>query len=219
MAKKLFKEVENAESLSSLSGLRKKIRDLERLLNRAQEKGESKNTTAMARREQERALRALKDEFQRAEQNKTDRRLDQRYRQVRFFERRKAVRRLEKARKMLSKNEDKTEKKRLEKDLRLAETELAYIALFPKDKKYVSLYVDDGVKSATSSQPPKSNTDKLRREWWLEVSKMVKEAAVDIGSLTFGQPSQERPSRSTAEAQVEKAYEHEESEEDEFFEK
>ncbi|KAK9366008.1 hypothetical protein V1509DRAFT_631359 [Lipomyces kononenkoae] len=188
-----FKEVHDSASTSSVSRLRKKIRDLERLLKRASSSsgngGSTKNSTALARREQERALRALKDELRTAERNMKEKKLDKRYHKVRFFERRKAARRVLQARKAIDALTDDDnvgdQKKNTAKEERLmAETELAYVALFPREWKYVSLYVDSGVEKARKGYA-ESETDKKRLDWWNDVERMVRSGEVDVESLMF----------------------------------
>ncbi|KAK9455881.1 hypothetical protein V1511DRAFT_498943 [Dipodascopsis uninucleata] len=205
-----FKEVKDvAGGNSSISRLKKKIRDIERLLKRteitrvsADDKSQGrtgdrngiKNTTARARQEQERALKALKEELREAEQMEKSKRMEHKYHKVRFFERRKAVRKVEKARRALV-DDDKSSKERSIKEnaLRLAEIELAYIALFPRESRYISLYADGGAALkaiiANDGAAPNSDIDKTiskRKEWWQKVKMMVERGDVVVDSLMFG---------------------------------
>ncbi|KAK7208410.1 hypothetical protein BZA70DRAFT_287714 [Myxozyma melibiosi] len=204
-----FQEVKNPSSstTSSLSRLRKKIRDLERLLKRAQQAQATnggKNTTALAHREQERALKALKLELASAEAGSQAKRLERRYHQVRFVERRKADRKVTKARKALdvaekaveeaggdkaTKKEAKKQKKEAERQLRLAEHELTYIVCFPETERYVSLYVDGGLERMLNDRTnieSENKTDKKRREWWDASGRMLENGEVNVDSLMFG---------------------------------
>ncbi|KAK9235473.1 hypothetical protein V1525DRAFT_409816 [Lipomyces kononenkoae] len=232
-SKPAFKEVHDAASASSVSRLRKKIRDLERLLKRASSSGNgSKNSTALATREQERALRALKNELLTAERNMKDKKLDKRYHKVRFFERRKAARRVVQSRKAvaaaLADEVDENRRKTAEEERLMAETELAYVALFPREWKYVSLYVDGGVEKARKGHG-ESETDKKRLEWWTDVERMVRSGEVDVESLMFvpgakGRTSGRKIVKHTGEAyeqnvESEQQQGYEEDEEDEFFDK
>ncbi|KAK9387331.1 hypothetical protein V1515DRAFT_601481 [Lipomyces mesembrius] len=224
-----FKEVHDALSTSSVSRLRKKVRDLERLLKRTSSSTNgSKNSTALARREQERALRALKDELRTLEQNMKEKILDKRYHKVRFFERRKAARRVIKARKAvaaLGDEDDEVKRKMVEEERRFAETELAYVTLFPREWKYVSLYVDGGVEKARKGYG-ESETGKKRLEWWTEVERMVKSGDVDVESLMFSQGDKVTPNARKIvkqaeqdEEEAELSYQQQQDEEDEFFDK
>ncbi|KAK9382412.1 uncharacterized protein V2V93DRAFT_365052 [Kockiozyma suomiensis] len=211
-----FQEVKiasaNNNASSSLSRLRKKIRDLERLLKRSAQQSSSaggkvgKNTTALAHREQERALRALKLELASAETGSQAKKLERRYHQVRFFERRKADRKVVKGRKVLNiaeiayktakagedkelKSECKRKRKDAERKLKLAEHELAYIVCFPEQQKYVSLYVDGGLERLLNERTNVENedkTDKKRREWWDITGQMLESGQIDVNTLLFG---------------------------------
>ncbi|KAK9374288.1 uncharacterized protein V1513DRAFT_446604 [Lipomyces chichibuensis] len=224
-----FKEVHDVSSTSSVSRLRKKVRDLERLLKRTSSStNRSKNSTALARREQERALRALKDELRTVERNMKEKKLDKRYHKVRFFERRKAARRVIKARKavaVLGDEYDEVKRKMLEEERWSAETELAYVALFPREWKYVSLYVEGGVEKARKGYG-ESETEKKRLDWWTEVERMVKSGEVDVESLMFSQGDKRTPSARKIVKQAEEDEEEAElseqqqrDDEDEFFDK
>ncbi|KAK9486245.1 hypothetical protein V1527DRAFT_464259 [Lipomyces starkeyi] len=224
-----FKEVHDASSTSSVSRLRKKVRDLERLLKRTSSSTNgNKNSTALARREQERALRALKDELRTVERTTKEKKLDKRYHKVRFFERRKAARRVIKARKAvaaLGDEDDEVKRKMVEEERRFAETELAYVAMFPREWKYVSLYVDGGVDKARKGYG-ESETGKKRLDWWTEAERMVKSGEVDVESLMFSQGDKGTPNarkivKKTEEDEEEDelSEQQQEDEEDEFFDK
>ncbi|KAK9356448.1 hypothetical protein V1505DRAFT_369994 [Lipomyces doorenjongii] len=224
-----FKEVHDGSPTSSVSRLRKKIRDLERLLKRTSSSTNgNKNSTALARREQERALRALKDELRTVERNMKEKKLDKRYHKVRFFERRKAARRVIKARKAvaaLGDEDDEVKRKMMEEERWFAETELAYVALFPREWKYVSLYVDGGLEKARKGYG-ESETGKKRLDWWTEVERMVKSGDVDVESLMFSQGDKGTQSARKIvkqaeqdEEEAELSEQQQQDEEDEFFDK
>ncbi|KAK9479340.1 hypothetical protein V1514DRAFT_328391 [Lipomyces japonicus] len=186
-----FKEVRDAGTTASLSRLRKKIRDLDRLLKRAADAEgnikKEKNTTAIAKREQERALRALKSELRAAEDATKNKKLSDRYHKVRFFERRKAARKVEKAKKRVAAAISESEKKREEMAAVQAETELAYIALFPRERKYVSLYVADALQNI--EEPVKEtdgDTERKRKEWWTTTKQRLAAGEINIDDLLFG---------------------------------
>ncbi|KAK9243698.1 hypothetical protein V1506DRAFT_543726 [Lipomyces tetrasporus] len=229
-SKPSFKEVHDASS--SVSRLRKKIRDLERLLKRSTSassgKPIEKNSTAIARREQERALRALKDELRGAERSAKDKKLDKRYHKVRFFERRKAARRVIQARKTvaaLSDERDEEKRKVAGEALLFAETELAYVVLYPREWKYVSLYVHGGLENVRKGLG-ETETEQKRLEWWAQVERRVKNGEVDVDSLMFWQgDKRDRNAHKTSNPSEEYDEDDEQNkhelaeEEDEFFEK
>ncbi|KAK9324861.1 hypothetical protein V1517DRAFT_315892 [Lipomyces orientalis] len=228
-SKPSFKEVHDA--MSSVSRLRKKIRDLERLLKRptsaSNGKTIEKNSTAIARREQERALRALKDELRVAERSAKEKKLDKRYHKVRFFERRKAARRVIQARKTvagLSDERNEEKRKVAGEELLFAETELAYVALYPREWKYVSLYVHGGLENVRKGLG-ETETEKKRLEWWAQAERRVRSGEVDVDSLMFWQgDKRQQNSRKTSnpfedDNEDDEQNKHELAEEDEFFEK
>ncbi|ESW98452.1 hypothetical protein KL918_005176 [Ogataea parapolymorpha] len=123
------------------SKIKKKIRDITRLLKRD-------NLASNVRIENERALEALKSELATVQTNLKAKKLAQRYHKVRFFERKKAVRRYKKALKELKELEAKDgdpkaikkEIKKQKKVVRHCEVDLAYVLNFPKTEKYIALY-------------------------------------------------------------------------------
>ena len=59
---------------------------------------------------------------------------------MKFFERLKAVKHLNRVEKDLANANPESDKQRLESDLKKAREDLIYVKFFPKDAKYVSLY-------------------------------------------------------------------------------
>lgn len=121
---------------SGVSRIKKKIRDIERLLKK-------ENLAADVRVENERALKALKVELKNNEVEMKSRKTAKRYHMVRFFERKKAIRRLKNAKKALNQameNKDKEEEKRAKDMVYRNEIDLIYVILYPKSEKYISLY-------------------------------------------------------------------------------
>ncbi|KAK6523274.1 18S rRNA maturation protein [Orbilia ellipsospora] len=140
--------------------LRKKIRDLTRLLSTPSTTSSSSSSTkgklpATARIDTERALAAYKLELSSQQQSSKVTALQKRYHKVRFFERRKASRllsRLHKQKLALSTSPsattskpgkedggDATEKE-LDDKIHQAEIDLNYIMHYPPLEKYISLY-------------------------------------------------------------------------------
>ncbi|KAF3937070.1 hypothetical protein ABW19_dt0203900 [Dactylella cylindrospora] len=154
--RKKFKPAKPQPASTSLtrSQLRKKIRDITRLLSASGSSNSSgKNApanhhptklSATARVEHERALAAYKHEL--SSQQLTDKRqaLEKRYHKIRFFERRKATRALSKLKRQLAALDDdeegNDERSTLEKKIHEAEVDLNYIIHYPGLEKYISLY-------------------------------------------------------------------------------
>ena len=98
------------------------IRDTNRLLSRS-------NLPADLRREQERKLSALQVALSDRQKAEIEREMTVKYRMVKFFERKKALRRVAAA-----------QAKADSAAVCEAQLDLAYILHFPKDRKYISLY-------------------------------------------------------------------------------
>lgn len=131
------------------AGIKKKIRDITRLL--------SKDTLpADVKIANERALKTLKLELDKVQNDNKTKKLAARYHKVRFFEKKKAIRFYKKSEKAIKEieseiadcKEDEVEKmkelkKKLKKEKRVFEhckVDLAYVINFPKTEKYIALY-------------------------------------------------------------------------------
>ncbi|KAK9461301.1 uncharacterized protein V1516DRAFT_675583 [Lipomyces oligophaga] len=173
---------------SSVSRLKKKIRDLERLLSR--DRNNQKNTAALARREQERALAALKYELNTALRGTKKKKLEQKYHHVRFFERRKADRKVNQSKRALKLAQETGVERDIQiakKNYAFAAQQLIYIVLFPESEKYISLYAGDSLSSLNSqSNADLSSTEKSRLEWWREAGRLFSTGEVNPESLLFG---------------------------------
>ncbi|KAI9785153.1 MAG: 18S rRNA maturation protein [Geoglossum umbratile] len=155
----------------SVNPLKKRVRDLTRLLEHAD------NMPADVRMENERALSAHRQELAAAKMEKLKASLSKRYHMVKFFgtwdtigwsatitsvcplssrgrrnltgtERRKVNRRLKQIHKRLSAATSPTETATLERQLHIAEVDLNYILHYPAHRKYVALYHNDGDEDA-----------------------------------------------------------------------
>ncbi|KAH0607008.1 uncharacterized protein H6S33_002996 [Morchella sextelata] len=119
---------------TSTSTLKKKIRDLTRFL--------AKKTTLPAdvRLDSERALDAFKHELAAAQDSAREGRMVEKYRMVRFFERKKASRKLAQ---LVRRRRDSAESdEALEKAIHEAEVEVNYTVYYPRGEKYISLFRD-----------------------------------------------------------------------------
>lgn len=104
---------------------------------------------------------------------------------VRFFERKKAVRKLKNLRKefeRISQTGIRKDIKKARKQLRHGEIDLAYVILFPKTEKYISLYPSPNDEDQTDPNVIKGLkiTEERRREFRKYIEKLMEE-----GKLPF----------------------------------
>lgn len=119
--------VNKKRSSGNKKSIRGRIRSLQRLLNN---KGKEMSVSGKKAKETELVeLLRIRDEHDRRE---LERKIAEKYRMVRFFERRKLERILENLG-----DEDKERKKQVERDLR-------YVKEYPKGRKYVALFPKGG---------------------------------------------------------------------------
>ena len=117
-----------------VSKLKKKKRDIERLLRKPDI---AKNVQI----ENERALKQLEKQINAASESKRIGKVEKAYHKVKFFERRKAMRKVDKFKRLLESNKDKETLKQLKR----AELELYYTTHYPKGEKYISLYAEQPI--------------------------------------------------------------------------
>ncbi|KAF3931134.1 hypothetical protein ABW20_dc0109007 [Dactylellina cionopaga] len=157
------------------SQLRKKVRDITRLLNASSTStsGGSGGTpanhhpsklSATARLDHERALAAYKHELSAQQFSIKREQLSKRYHKVRFFERRKATRALSRLNRQLSSSPQSEEKEmeELRQKVHEAEVDLNYIVHYPGLEKYISLY-KTGDDKATNQKRERIRKDVEKR--------------------------------------------------------
>ncbi|CAN3354717.1 rRNA-processing protein Efg1p [Diutina catenulata] len=226
---KTRKRGSHIEVASAMSGgtakLKKKIRDVERLLRR-------EKLPATTRTENERALVALKIEMEAAKGRNKERHLAKKYHMVRFFERKKAVRKLKQAQKTLDElsadPEKKKEAKKQRKVVKHCQIDLAYTVLFPKSEKYISLFPNENdEEAATATEEGKqryAQAQELKRK-----TRKHMEELIDADKLPFSMEDllagkgielePEAPVASeTKHEEIDAPQKADEEEEDDFFE-
>lgn len=115
--------------------LKSRIRSLKRQLER------NESLSAVAQQEKERALKAAEDELERNQQAKQRNDIIGRWHKVRFFDRRKAEKRVKKAKKELEGLEEEDERSLLLKQRVLdAEVDVKYAVYYPLEVDYVPLF-------------------------------------------------------------------------------
>ncbi|KAH3665457.1 hypothetical protein OGAPHI_003641 [Ogataea philodendri] len=198
------------------SKIKKKIRDITRLLKKD-------NLASNVRIENERALDALKAELASVQTNLKAKKLAQKYHKVRFFERKKAVRKYKQAIKELKELEAQSLKKEIKKQrkvVRHCEVDLAYVLNFPKTEKYIALYPVTSDVSELSEKARKGlqQTEAKRTEYRKKIAELLDTGKLQIsledGIRTINKEtiSLDGPQTSSAPA------EQDANEEDEFFE-
>ncbi|KAF3080700.1 18S rRNA maturation protein [Orbilia oligospora] len=161
------------------SQLRKKIRDLTRLLNPPSSATATTKLPATTRIDHERALSAYKHELSLQQTSSKVQLLEKRYHKVRFFERRKATRalsRLNREFNALDNNtsageESKKEKEGLINKIHAAEVDLNYIMHYPPLEKYISLY------RSGDSKDTNQKRERIRQD----IEKRMEEGTLDRG--------------------------------------
>lgn len=123
--------------------IKKRIRDLERLLRK--KKDILPDTVII---EKERTLDALKLELENAELKRKAKKYSAKYHMVRFFERKKALR---KYNQILKKYNNDKSNESLKKQLLERKIDLCYIVNFPRTEKYIALYANDDDDDNTDS--------------------------------------------------------------------
>ncbi|EJT97003.1 hypothetical protein DACRYDRAFT_112332 [Dacryopinax primogenitus] len=135
------KSLTGGDTKPGISKLKSSLRQVKRLLLKP-------NLDAALKRDTQRRAHALDQELQTALKGQREREMVQRYRMVRFFERRKVERALGRAERELGEldgrgmgeaGKEGKERRRLEKEVRERRVDLGYIIHYPKSKKYVSL--------------------------------------------------------------------------------
>lgn len=167
--------IQVAESMGSGSAkIKKKIRDIERLIKK------NPNLPADKKIEYDRGLKALQVELKNSQVQNKAKIISKKYHMVRFFEKKKATRKLKNLRKEfeeISKTGVRKDIKKARKQLKHGEIDLAYVILFPKTEKYISLYPSPNNEDQTDPNVIKGlkKTEERRREFRKSVEKLIDE--------------------------------------------
>lgn len=158
---------------SGANKIKRKIRDIERLLNK---KRDALPDTVIL--EKERTLEALKFELKTSELKQKAKKNARKYHMVRFFERKKALRRYKQALKQskLASDDEKVQESLLQRKI-----DLCYVVNFPKTEKYIALYpstTQDGVSQTAKRGLQK--TDIRRKAFREVVSKQLLEGSLPV---------------------------------------
>ena len=194
----------------SIAPLKNRIRDLKRQLARME------NLPADIRVSKERELAAAERELDLEKKEKLRQELVGKYHMVRFFDRRKAERRLKKAKRALQKAEAEAEEQgsedieRCKRDVEDKETEIAYTQFYPLMMKYESLFpTSKGKEKAEDEQEIDEPQRKGSEEMWKVIQEAMAKGKDALMALRESEPepsseaashennSKERPSKKT----------------------
>lgn len=201
--------------------LKKRIRDIERLLKKD-------NLKADIRIGNERALKGLKIELETTQMNLKAKTLAKKYHMVRFFEKKKAVRKYKQAKKLLeevAKTEVKKDIKKARKLVKHCEVDVVYVILFPKTEKYISLYPnakEEDAKTTNNSKAKKGTqqTEERKREFRKECEKLIDEKKLpfSIEDAVSGKPINVEVKSFAPTKEIDAPEEKKAEEDDDFFE-
>lgn len=209
-----------SDVLGSTVRVKKKIKSIENLLSK-------ETLPADIRIEKERALKALKLDLKNTRFNMKTRERAKKYHMLRFFERKKALRKLKQATKAHKEDEDtevRKDIKKARKVLKHAQIDVAYVYLFPKSEKYIALYPNEPLPEMLKDENVKKGMQKTEEKRQQFRKKM--EELIDSDRLPFtfedalaGKTIQvDEDKLPEQEEEVDAPQEHEPEEEDDFFE-
>ncbi|BGO93079.1 hypothetical protein NBRC10512_003264 [Rhodotorula toruloides] len=138
----------------SVSKLKAQLRQTKRLLARDDLNPDVRVTS-------ERRLVVLEEELAKAEQSNKEKKMVQRYRGVKFFERQKLLRKIKQAKKQLEPLPGNAD---VEKTLLEARIDLYYVLRYPKTEKYIALFPDGTFVPHTSSIPSDASPSEQKRQ-------------------------------------------------------
>ncbi|KAG9081877.1 18S rRNA maturation protein [Ceratobasidium sp. 370] len=139
----------------------------------------------------ERRLKSLEADLAKAETRRKERSMAVRYHKIKFFDKRKVIRKINQTKRALEAPElEKKERKRLQKALLGHRVDLNYILNYPKLAKYISLYPSTAPDDADTTE-----TDRLREERRAAVRQAMKQGEMDaepeIGKKPVGEADEE----------------------------
>ncbi|KDQ20252.1 hypothetical protein BOTBODRAFT_170248 [Botryobasidium botryosum FD-172 SS1] len=130
---------------------------------------------ANIRVETERRLKSLESDLRNAERADKERAFAEKYRKVKFFDRRKIVRKIAQAKKSIaSSSTPAKELPALHESLLAHRVDLNYVLHYPKTQKYIALYP-----SAPSTEETQGATNKTRDELRTRVRKAMEKGEMD----------------------------------------
>ncbi|KAJ3084360.1 18S rRNA maturation protein [Rhizoclosmatium hyalinum] len=143
------------EGEGGVAGIRKRIRDAERLLRRPK-------LPATSKQELERRIKALNRELTEKARSVNESEIEQKYKFVKHLERKKVLKKITKIEKQIAElsTSEAATKDELSAELAQQRINLAYIEFYPKDMKYISLFPTN----ADEATPAAPITNKKKRK-------------------------------------------------------
>ncbi|SCW02101.1 LAFE_0E14202g1_1 [Lachancea fermentati] len=159
---------------SGANKIKKKIRDIERLLQR---KRDTLPDTVLI--EKERALEALQFELKNAETRQKIKKNAKKYHMVRFFERKKAIRRYTQALKQAQAHPDEASYKDA---LQERAIDVCYVVNFPKTEKYIALYPSENDVESRDENVKRGiiKTSERRKAFRIAVTKQLQDGTLPV---------------------------------------
>ncbi|XP_068707168.1 uncharacterized protein [Montipora foliosa] len=139
------KAKQNASKPKRNKSLKNKARDVQRLLKKP-------NLPATVRVEKERMLQMLRESIKDKGNQEKEKKIMERYKRVKFFEKRKLFRKYNICVKDLNECKDNETRDNLQKKLEEIKLQWNYIFHFPKDTKYISLFPNTSCNSEEGHQ-------------------------------------------------------------------
>lgn len=209
-----------SDVLGSTVRVKKKIKSIENLLSK-------ETLPADIRIEKERALKALHLDLKNSRFNLKTKERAKKYHMLRFFERKKALRKLKQATKAHNEaveTEVRKDIKKARKVLKHAQVDVAYVYMFPKSEKYIALYPNEPSADALKDENVRKGMQKTDEKRQLFRRKM--EETIDSEKLPFtfedalaGKTIQvDDVKLPEQEKEIDAPQEQEQEEEDDFFE-
>ncbi|KAG0216901.1 hypothetical protein B0O80DRAFT_499052 [Mortierella sp. GBAus27b] len=186
------KRLDAGEVPDGSAALKKKLRDTLRML------GTNTRMPADLRLEHERRVDALKLQIAEKKVDQTEQKMSTKYRMLRFFESKKAERKIKIFMKQHVDWESKPDEK---KELESLKLDLAYIHHFPKTQKYISLYPNENADDPVVSQARNEIREKIRFGLETgEVTQFVKATREEVKSkvLSYDKLTTEETIKQTA---------------------
>lgn len=184
--KKFHRKEQKKDSPLSLTKAKKQLRSLERQLQNRRD-----SIPANIIVEKERAIKALKTQLIDLQATQKAKELTQKYKLVRFFEKKKSIRQYKSTLKEYNRlnekfseedenKELKKELKKLRKKLAHCEIDVLYNSNFPYDRKYISLYPKESDETDENVKKGKLITDARRSEFKKEIELKLKENTLPL---------------------------------------
>lgn len=157
-------QIQKQHSPSSINAIKKRLRDVNRRLER------SDKISAEIRVQDERARETYQQELAAAEAEKRRQRMIKKYHMVKFFERQKASRMVKKIRKLILSADSTEAVQDLNKQLHEAEVDLSYTLYHPLGEVYISLYPK---KISSEKEDDDQNAARKKPTVWYEIEEAM----------------------------------------------